>query len=432
MQAKLTKRLVDSVAATDADLFVWDTEVKGFGLKVTRTAVKTYLLQYRMGGRGNPTRRYTIGKHGSPWTPDAARAEAKRLLGLVEKGEDPQAQAPKRDDRIDPLFAEFVERYHRAKGNNVAYVLDLYTRDVRPKWEKRQVGSITRRDVIELLDGIVARGAAIQANRVRALLSTFFNWCVGRDIIPASPCVRIARPTPERQRDRVLTDDELVAVWCAAEAMGYPFGRCIQLLVLTAQRRDEVAAMRWGELDLAAGLWELPGERAKNGRAHFVHFAPMAVAILEAMPRVELAGEEATGPTRCSDLVFTTTGKTPISGFSAAKRAIDARLIKTQRETAEKAGLDPDCARPFEPWTFHDIRRSVTTKLAALKVAPHVVDRILNHSQGVISGVAGVYNRFDYLEERQAALMTWERRLRTLLGTEDGNVVPLPRLSSGG
>lgn len=422
MQAKLTKRTVDAIAATSSDLLVWDTETKGFGLKVTTSGVKTYLLQYRMGGRGTPTRRRTIGKHGSPWTPDMARDEAKRLLRLIANGEDPQAQAPKSDDRLEAVFTEFVERYHRAKGNNVAYVMELYNRNVKPSWEKRQVASITRRDVLQLLDRIVARGAAIQANRTRAMLSTFFNWCVGRDIVPASPCVRIAPPTPERQRDRVLSDDELVWVWRAAEGLGYPFGPWLHMLILTAQRRDEVAAMRWAELDLAAGLWELPGERVKNGRGHFVHLSPMALDILNAVPRHERPAEPEGDPPRYSDLVFTTTGKTPISGFSAAKRHVDAKVLTLRQQAA---GADPAGVLPLEPWTVHDLRRTVTTKLAALKVAPHVVDRILNHSQGVISGVAGVYNRFDYLEERQAALMTWERRLRVLLGRDGNNVVPL-------
>jgi integrase len=395
---KITKRIVDGAKADPArDTFIWDGDIPGFGLKITRGGAKVYLLQYRMGGRGTPTRRYTIGRHGAPWTPEEARNEAVRLLGLVRDRVDPMAR--KRASATAPtittvadVIAEFLDR-HASKNRSVKEIRRSLQRDVVPAWGDRPIAEITRRDIIALLDGIADR-APIQANRVFSMLRKLFNWCVDRDILQVSPCVRVKPPGRETDRDRVLSDDELKRIWCAADLMGWPFGPAVKLLILTAQRRDEVAMVRWSEINLDGALWTIPAEKSKNGQAHEVPLSAAALDILSALPRM-------------GELVLTTTGTTPISGFSKAK----VRLDKLSEVT---------------DWRLHDLRRTATTGMAKMGIAPHVVDRILNHTAGTIQGVAAVYNRHAYLDERRTALEAWARRVDALVNGTPANLVQMP------
>jgi integrase len=395
---KITKRTVDGAKADPArDTFIWDGDIPGFGLKVTKGGARVYLLQYRMGGRGTPTRRYTIGRHGAPWTPEEARTEAVRLLGLVRDGVDPMAQkrasaTPPRMTTVADVIAEFLER-HASKNRSVNEIRRSLQRDVVPAWGGRQITDITRRDIIALLDDIADR-APVQANRVFSMLRKLFNWCVDRDILAASPCVRVKPPGQETNRDRTLSDDELKRVWRAADLLGWPFGPATKLLILTAQRRDEVALVRWNEIDLKGALWTIPAEKSKNGQAHEVPLSPAALDILNSLPRT-------------GELVFTTTGTTPISGFSKAK----IRLDKLSEVT---------------DWRLHDLRRTATTGMAKMGIAPHVVDRILNHTAGTIRGVAAVYNRHAYLDERRTALEDWARRVDVLVNGTPSNLVEKP------
>jgi len=196
-------------------------------------------------------------------------------------------------------------------------------------------------------------------------------------------------------RDRVLTDVELGEVWRAAGALGAPFAPCLRILILTLQRRDEVAGMRWNELAPDLSTWTVPAERSKNGKAHIVHLAEPARAILRAVPRVGTAG-----------LVFTTTGRTPLSGFSGAKRRLDMAIAAERAAAAARTG-DGSVPEPIVPWRLHDLRRTGVTALARLGFPPHVCDRLLNHAEGAIRGVAAVYQRHEFLPEREAALNAW-------------------------
>jgi integrase len=170
---------------------------------------------------------------------------------------------------------------------------------------------------------------------------------------------------------------------------------------LTAQRRDEVGGMEWAEIDIARRLWTIPREKAKNDRAHEVHLSALAVEIIEALPKIA-----------DHRFVFTTTGRAPVSGFSRSKEALD-------RWMGELAGA------PIEPWILHDLRRTAATGMARLNIPPHVVDRVLNHVSGTIRGVAAVYNRHAYLDERRAALEAWSRHVESLVRPSPSNVVEL-------
>jgi integrase len=229
-------------------------------------------------------------------------------------------------------------------------------------------------------------------------LRTFFGWAAANDLVDADPTVGARRPAKEASRDRVLADREIVAFWCGTGQLGNPFGAMFRLLLLSAQRESEVAGMRWSEIDQNSGVWQIPGSRAKNGKPHIVHLSDLASQIIESVPRI--AGQ---------DLLFSGSGKTPVSGFSGAKARLDPLMTRALQEGQQK-----DTA--LAAWVLHDLRRTAVTGMARLGISPHVADRVLNHQGGTIRGVAAIYNRFEYLEERKAALQSWGRYMEGLIG----------------
>jgi integrase len=412
MAVRLTKRVVDATEPSRMEKLIFDSDVSGFGLKVTPAGKKVYLLQYRMGGRGTPTRRVTIGEHGSDVTPDQARDEAIRLRGLIKHGIDPydqrkaaQAKHAKATeappDTVERVVAEFIKRY-LSQNRSGAETARILSREVVPAWKGRRLSEIKRGDIVRLLDGIADRGAVYARNRTGAAIRKLCNWALQRDIIDSNPAARLEM-LDEEKRDRVLSDDELRRVWHACDDLGWPFGPLFRLLVLTAQRRDEVGTMRWDEINTDAALWTIPKEKAKNGRVHEVPLSPAALAVLADLPRT-------------GEYVFTTNSRTPVSGFSKAKTRLDTLAADAAKRDGE--GWRDD-------WKLHDVRRTVATNMAKLGVAPHIVEKILNHATGTISGMAAVYNRHAYLDERRRALDAWARQLETILGQPGNNIVPL-------
>jgi len=392
---KLTKRAIDDLQPGDKDAFFWDADITGLAVKVTPKGKKTFMVQYRPGGRGSPTRKIFIGPFGEV-TLHKARTEAKRIFGLRAEGRDPaleRQQAKQRaiSNKFADIAADFLAK-HASQNRTVDETARILKRDVLPKWGKRSIHEIGKRDVNDLLDVVVARGSHVMANRTLANLRKLFNWCVSRGIITASPCEGISAPHREKARDRVLSDDELIALFNAAKQMGGAFGAIIQMLILTAQRRNEVSEMTWNELDLNNDIWTIPGSRTKNEKPHFVHLSEQASAVLSSVLNV-------------GAFTFTSNGKTPFSGFSKAKKRLE-----------ELSGVTD--------WRLHDIRRTVTSGMAQLGIAPHVADKILNHQSGTISGVAAVYQRHEFLDERKTALEAWGRYVQSLLdGAERDNVV---------
>jgi integrase len=235
-----------------------------------------------------------------------------------------------------------------------------------------------------------------------------FHWAEKRGKVPGNPFYGLPISAGATVRERVLSDAELTEMWAATDTLGYPFGPFFKLLTLTLQRRAEVAGMRWSEMADDLSIWTIPGSRMKNGKPHDIHLAEAARAIMREMPRVE----------GC-DLVFTTTGKTPISGLSKAKLALDRAIIKARSYATEKSGRKPST---LMPWRLHDLRRSGVSTLARLGFDSIVVDKILAHQPAKLLGVASVYQRHDFARERVAALDAWAAHIT---GTAVGNVVPL-------
>ncbi len=249
---------------------------------------------------------------------------------------------------------------------------------------QRDIRQVTRADILEMMDRAIERGAAYQANRIHSHLRKLFNWCLDRGKIEASPMTGTKAPTREKARDRVLTPAEIARLVAACRAEPYPFGPYTLILLVTAQRRGEVANMRWSEIDWENKVWEIPGERSKNGRPHLVPLSPLALSVLRGIPRFE----------GC-DLVFTTTRTSPISG-------ITKMVIRLQD------------ASDTRDWRLHDLRRTAATEMAKMGIVPHVVEKVLNHISGTISGVAAVYNRYGYDAEKRAALTRWASLIKKL------------------
>lgn len=404
----------------------WDSKAKGLGLRVSATGIRSWVLLTRTLQAGTwKQQRVTLGQYPALSLAEA-RAKAKEGKTEAKAGRDPGALVEaERTALVDnsrntfaTVRAEFLARYRgrqnrRPADSTMREMARLLHSPDLAAWEGRAMASIARRDVLDALDGIVARGAEVLANRALAYLKLLFGWSLERGIIEADPTAGIKKPGTEASRDRVLTPAELRAIWHATEGEGQ-FNAIVRLLLLTGARLNEVARLSWKELDLEAGTWHLPGVRAKNHRDHVVPLSAPALAILDAR-RTEQA---LIGPR--SALVFTTTGKTPFSGFSNAKEALDRRILKARSAT------NPDAPAP-DPWRLHDLRRSVATHMAeALRIAPHVIEAALNHVSGAKAGVAGIYNRALHLDERTEALRAWADYLLRLTGeAEAGNVVTL-------
>jgi integrase len=401
------------------------------GKKVLKEGRRSWCLYYRHGGK---LARLTLGQYPALKLSDA-RAEANKATRLREIGEDPRAAkreakaaAARKPHTLGSVVDEFIKRGLEGRQRAPRYVEEVrrnFDNHVLPRWgADRAIQKIIRRDVIELLDAIKDDGSTVRrdgkrkhlaggpiaANRTLAAIRALFNFAIRRGIMETSPVMLMERPGAETKRDRVLNADEIRTLWSVAEAMGPPFGVFFRLCLLLGQRRSEVAGMRWGDLDLTEGTWTLAADATKAGRTHVVPLPPLAVELLNGMPRLSA---NAGGRLKPSPYVFTTEGHRPISGFSPAK----ARLEKAVALAAQDAGRDPPA-----PWTIHDLRRTCGTELGRLGVSRFIIGKVLNHSD---HGVTAVYDRYEYLPEKRHALGKWAQYLSSLTEPPAGNVVTL-------
>jgi integrase len=396
--ASITIRAVQALAPGDV---LWDgghkEAVRGFGVRRQRDQA-TYVLKYRVFGR---QRFFTIGPHGSPWTPEKARREAKRLLGLVADGKDPADAKVEASLQAADTLRKITDQYLGvAKKKQRPRTYSEIARYLLITWKplhSLSVFKISRRHVAMRVADIEVDNGAVSAARARTALSTLFNWAIREGLdIPANPVHGTNRPEQPKSRDRVLSDVELAEIWKACGDDDY--GRIMRLLILTAQRRDEVGRMQWSELDTAAEQWILPSARTKNHREHVLPLVPAALVLLppRRAGRDQIFGD---GPRREGDR------HRGFSGWSKSKAALDARLLAARKK------VDVD-AKSLPRWTVHDLRRTAATVMAdRLGILPHIVEAILNHVSGHRGGVAGVYNRARYQAEMRAALELWTEHL---------------------
>ncbi len=403
MKQKITKTLVDSLACAPGqrDFMVFDNELTGFAVRVTETGAKRFLLQYTRGGR---TKRLPLGKYGEV-TVFEARRLAVMALGDVTAGGDPVATREERQAAVlaaeqarrraaeedaftvDKLVAAWTKTGLRAAGDRHREESPRAIKNLLSKHLALPARALTPGQAQHAVDEL-ALTAPVMATRARNYARAAFAWAVRRKFIPSSPFAAVEIETREVSRDRVLTDIEVGEAWRAAASLNHPWGAYFKLLLLTLQRRGEVAGMEWAELSADFKIWTVPAARAKNGKAHIVHLAEPARQALQNLPRLDK-----------SKLVFTTNGKVPISGFTRAKGWLDAAILKERGATAKNM--------PPLDWTVHDFRRSGVTTLAGMGFPVHVADKLLNHVQGAIRGVTAVYQRNEFLAERERALAAW-------------------------
>jgi integrase len=388
---RLTKSAIDDLPIQSKDVVYWDAGLPGFGVKVTPKGRKVFLVMYRVAGAGSRLRKYTIGPYGRITLP-MARAQAQKIFAARLDGRDPAEEKKQTRrrlvvDQVEDLIETFI-RDHVSQTGTSKRISSLLRRDVVPYWGTKSIHEIKKRDVSDLVSKISQRNAHA-GYRLLKTLKTFFRWCVGRAVIDFSPAEGIVSSYRETSRDRVLTDDELAAVILAARQAPRPYGPIVEFLALTGQRREEVAKLRWNEIDERTRTWSIPGSRTKNKKAHIVHLSEQAWRVVASCP----AGE----------FVFATSRGKNFQGFRKGKEKLD--------ELSDVAG-----------WRLHDLRRTVVSGMARLGVPPHVADKILNHQAGTISGVAAVYQRHDFLAERKQALDRWGAHVEQIVG---GKQVPL-------
>ena len=393
MNKNLTARFVESVKppASGLDKY-WDQSISAFGLFVYPTGRKTWNVFYRVKGRQKTK---VVGALPAMSLADA-RDEAKEILHGASKGEDLAVKPMDTSERdFEWLASEYVEKH--AKPNKRQWKADerLIKKELEPRWGKSNPKEITRQDVVAVLDGLVKRGAPIQANRVHALISKIFNWAISREILDYNPCQRAEKPTKERQRERVLASDEIKTLWKAFGKLNPHVGGILKLMLLTAQRRWEVSHMRVRDINLESGWWIIPGDFAKNGRSHRVPLTKGAVDIIKALPKPkkDKAGDATT------DWVFpspTRKGQC-INNVQKAKQRVDALAA-------------------LNDFVLHDLRRTASTSMAEMGVPPHVVGRVLNHAEQKVGITERVYIQYSYDKEKREALETWESKLQETLG----------------
>lgn len=393
---KITKRSVDALISSGQHDILWDDSIKGFGAKRTKAGAVSYVLQFRMGGRESKTRRYTIGSHGSPWTPATARAEAERLAILIAQGTDPgEAERQRRRESVDLAFDNYSDRFADACVGEgwrrlVKRSLELH---VKPVLGSKPLPNLTRIDIVAVFDRM-PRAQIANIRNVFAVLRRLLRWAVSRGDIDRSPMEGMETPPPVKPRDRWLSDEELGRIWMTAPNTHSCFGPIIRLLIVTGQRREEVSSLRWEELNRKDLLWTLPGERAKNGEPNRIPLNELAVAILD-----EVAGS-AIWPR--SGRMFTTSRGGRFTGYSKGKIKLDLLMSQDGRE-------------PLPDWRLHDLRRTLATGFQRLGVRFEVTEAVLNHVGGSRAGVAGIYQRHDWKDEKREAMKSWNDHLAAII-----------------
>lgn len=387
---KLTTKAVDAAKAGPVRREIADDLTRGLYLIVQPSGAKSLAVRYRIGGK--PVKE-TLGRYPDVSLADA-RERARTLLGTVAKGVDPraereaqkQAAAEAKANTVAAVADDFV-RLHCQRRNRTWRDQERVLRtNVLPRIGALPIADLRRRDVARLVDDL---GDRPQAARVAlAIVRKMLAWAVERGIVEANVASGI-KAAPVKRRDRVLSDDELRAVWTAADAAGWPFGAYVQMLILTGCRRGEIAAMRWQDLDGA--VFTIAAENYKTAVAHVVPLSRLALEVLASVPRIE-------GQTH----VFAGRGDVPLSGFAKRKTAL-----------GQAAGVD---------FALHDLRRTVRTGLSRLRVPFEVAERVLGHVPG---GVSQHYDRFNYMDEKRQALEAWARHVDGLINPQPANVIPM-------
>ena len=368
----------------------FDQGYPGLALRVSYGGAKTWVYFYRLFGK---QKRLTLGRWPS-MSLSAAREAWRDARKTIDKGESPQHQRPAAANSFAAVADEWLKR-DQAHNRTHLWVQRIIERCAKPVWEGRQISTIGRRDINDLIDSVADRGAIVMARRLHSYLHRLFRWAVGRGILETNPMAHMPKPGGEVPRDRVLTDPELAQVFKNTTKLRLPFGPIFQLLVLTGARRSEITGLRWSEIKDDTII--LGRDRTKAGEAHSIPLSPHALDIIKQLPRI--------GP---SDFVFTINGRNAVTDLAASKERLD--------------GLTE-----IPAWHTHDLRRTVATGLQRLGINLQVIEAVLGHVGGSRSGIVGVYQRHSFDAEKRTALEAWAREVERIVDGKPAKVLPLRR-----
>lgn len=390
----------------------WDTKLKGFGIRVNPSGSIVFVVQYRAGGRKSAvTQTLTIGKYGSPWTPDTARLEARKILERVHLGHDPiaernalaaEARKAENDERkydFDAFADRYIAHVRSLALRSLKDIEGTFARDIRPHFKGKSVRRITKDDIKSMRTAIGNRSHSA-ANKAHKWLSAALAWGVENDGLDTSPMAGLKKPFKEVKRTRVLAEWEIALVWSVLPAATWQFAMLMRMLILTGQRLREVAGIAWEEINLDRKEWIIPARRTKNKRDHLVPIAPQFERLLV---QIEPDASNRRG------LLLSHNGRTPISGFSKSKKGMDELVeIASQQSKWRNHG-------PVLPWVRHDARRTFSTMCGEMKLPLEHAEAVLNHISGTLAGVAGTYWLYKYADEKRAALIKWGARVERIL-----------------
>ncbi len=423
---KLTDRTIKAIKPKPERYEVWEDGRTGLGLRVSPAGRKSWVFMYRFGGKA---RRMGLGTYPAVGLA-SARVKHAKAKELLTRGDDPGAlrvekrRAERQAETVQNLVDEYLEKWARPRKRSADEDERMLNKDVVPVWGKRKAKSITRRDVILLLDGIMERGAPIAANRTLAVIRKMFNFAISRDIIDATPVAMVKAPAKENQRDRILSADEIRTFWNGlADAPMTPAIRlALKLELVTAQRKGELVGAALSEFDFDEGVWTIPAERAKNGVAHRVPLSPLTLELIKGARAIAKQAEidraktlPGTQPREPEWLFPPPRGNGPIEPNTVT------HALRKAMEPTEK-GKAP--AIKLKNVTPHDLRRTAASNMAALGINRLVIGKILNH---VETSVTAIYDRHGYDAEKRHALDAWAAHLEGILSGKPkaDNVVAL-------
>lgn len=436
-RVRLNEKSFRRAAPATGQVELWDDLLPGFGLRIASGGARTYFVMKRLNGR---LLRRTVGKApprdterdaalpaGMYW-PHDARAEARKLLGDMERGLDPKPEPPS-PKAPDDTFKGVADRYlaNSLKGGGASLrSKDELARKLKTDlsaWHDKPIASIRRRDIQALVDS-KAEVSPIAANRLLSFIKRVFRWAVSKDIIDADPAAAVTKPADENERTRYLSDDEIRLFWRACDQLGDPPGRLFKLALVTGQRRGEVAGLRRSELGklqyrkrqgskeiaVSGDAWLLPPERTKRGVAHTVPLSPLAKSLIDGALPLRISGK-----TFDCVLASGATGDQPVTGWSRYKVRLD-NLIGREIAKDRNEPYDPQKHR-LEPWHLHDLRATAATVMEArLGIPTRVISRILNHAEGDGKSMTARYTRHSWDAEAADALQRWADELGRIVG----------------
>ncbi len=378
----------------------FDSEVDGLCIRVTGAGTKSWYVYYRFPGPDGEPKHHRLCLGRWPETSvKRAREAAQEIKEQVASGTDPkrvlQLELSAAQAEAEKTFTWLAEKYIARECPNLQRgreIESLIRRELIPYWGWKHVTELRQEHLTEVTDRLIDAGKPMAALRLYEVAKRVLRWSLKRGHIEASPFAASEPPVARVKRGRVLKHHEIGVLWSAWDKMGYPYGPMMQFLLLTAQRRSEVAHMAWTEIDVDKLQWTIPEERSKSKREHIVPLSAPTMEIINAIPRID-----------GSDYVLTVTGERPVSAFSQAKAKAD--------EISE-----------ISDWRLHDLRRTARTEMARLGVAEIVSERVLNH---LPRGLVAVYNIYEYLDEKRDALERWGQELTNILTPPPENVVRL-------